>query len=216
MALAVSGSDINPLAPSNQLHPRILFSSSQVTTMIVKKQEEANVKTDIAEDSASNKRPANLLSLRRSSSSIPSSVLPPLPEGVSEDTRRNFFLKTKDSKIEADVTIVPCSVPDSVDEKGKRKVVLHAKMSDGRVALKLYDASPPPYQLNRHHLRRTHPPQPPSFLPRAITPQSQGWQNPLLRGCPSADHHFIRSFIKCFLGEFVAEEWGENGEEVTA
>jgi hypothetical protein len=56
---------------------------------------------------------------------------------VSEDTKGNFFLKTKDSKIEADVTIVPCSVPDSVDEKGKRKVVLHAKMSDGRVALKL-------------------------------------------------------------------------------
>jgi hypothetical protein len=53
MALAVSGSDINPLAPSNQLHPRTLFSSSQITTMIIKKQEEANAKIDIAEGSAS-------------------------------------------------------------------------------------------------------------------------------------------------------------------
>ena len=70
--------------------------------------------------------------------SIPSSVLPPLPEGVSEDARENLLLKTKDGKIEADVTIVPCSVPDSVDDKGKRKkVVLYAKTSDGKVTLKL-------------------------------------------------------------------------------
>jgi hypothetical protein len=25
-----------------------------------------------------------------------------------------------------------------------------------------------------------------------------------------------KGFIKCFLGEFLAEEWGETGEEVTA
>ena len=70
--------------------------------------------------------------------SIPSSVLPPLPEVVSEDARENLFLKTKDGKIEADVTIVPCSVPDSVDDKEKRKkVILYAKTSDGKVTLNL-------------------------------------------------------------------------------
>jgi len=74
--------------------------------------------------------------------SLSTSVLPPLPEGVSEDARENLFLKTKDGKIEADVTIVPGSVPDSIDQKGKRKkVVLHAKTSDGKVALKLVPPS---------------------------------------------------------------------------
>ena len=150
--------------------------------------------------------------------SIPSSVLPPLPEGVSEDARENLLLKTKDGKIEADVTIVPCSVPDSVDDKGKRKkVVLYAKTSDGKVALKLVCSalrlkvfllkltfcmmlarclhpfhSSPPYQLNNHHLRRKHPPQPPSFLPWAVTPQNQGRQSPFLRGGASAGHHVPR------------------------
>ena len=61
--------------------------------------------------------------------SIPSSVLPPLPEGTSEDARKNLFLETKDGKIEADVTLLPCSVPDSGDEKGRRgkRVVLYVK-----------------------------------------------------------------------------------------
>ena len=71
--------------------------------------------------------------------SIPSSVLPPLPEGTSEDARKNLFLETKDGKIKADVTLLPCSVPDSGDEKGRRgkRVVLYAKTSDGRVVFKM-------------------------------------------------------------------------------
>jgi hypothetical protein len=77
---------------------------------------------------------------------------------VSEDARENFFLKTKHGKIEAYMTTVLSSVPDSVDEKGKRKkVVLHAKTSDGGVMLNLrpesissgvnYTTTPPPFPL---------------------------------------------------------------------
>ena len=52
MTLAASGSDINPLARSNQLHPHTQFPPSQITAMIVKKQEAADAKIDNAEDSA--------------------------------------------------------------------------------------------------------------------------------------------------------------------
>lgn len=43
-----------------------------------------------------------------------------------------MLLATKDGKIEADLTLLPCSVPNS----GKR-VVLYAKTSDGKVVFKL-------------------------------------------------------------------------------
>ncbi|KIJ92087.1 hypothetical protein K443DRAFT_13872 [Laccaria amethystina LaAM-08-1] len=169
MALAVSGSDINPLAPSNQLQPRTQFSASQITTVIVKKQEEADVKIDSAEDSTTNNPPPTYSLPEASSSSSRPTVCPTNYTSISQrkssikgtwviDPSLSMPSSTKHGKIEAYMTTVLSSVPDSVDEKGKRKkVVLHAKTSDGGVMLNLrpesissgvnYTTTPPPFPL---------------------------------------------------------------------
>lgn len=150
--------------------------------------------------------------------SIPSSVLPALPEGTREEARKNLLLETKDGKIEADVTFLPCSLPESGDEKGRRgkRVVLYAKTSDGRVVFILacycsvlflrkkfltlcitYSMTPPPiqptptYKSNNHNHRRTHPPPPPPFLPRAMAPQTQGQESEVFRRVEGTDYDVL-------------------------
>ena len=95
-------------------------------------------------------KPTNYLSLTRSNGSlkgtfaidpslyIPSSFLPPLVDGETEETRANLRLASKSGSIDADISIVSNDFELADPPKGGRRLVtMDVKSSYGSITTKL-------------------------------------------------------------------------------
>lgn len=71
--------------------------------------------------------------------SIPSELLPPLPEGESETTRKNLSLQTKDGSINANIFVLLTTAEElqNMEEKMNLRTLIDTSTKDGHVTVKM-------------------------------------------------------------------------------
>lgn len=71
--------------------------------------------------------------------SIPSDLLPPLPEGESESTRKNLSLQTKDGTIIANIFVLLTTAEElqKMADKMNLRILIDTSTKDGHVMIKM-------------------------------------------------------------------------------
>lgn len=101
--------------------------------------------------STPNAQPCNFVSVSRRDSSIkgtwlldpmlsiPSDLLPPLPEGESESTRKNLSLQTKDGTIIANIFVLLTTAEElqKMADKMNLRILIDTSTKDGHVMIKM-------------------------------------------------------------------------------
>jgi len=97
-----------------------------------------------------NAQPCNFVSVSKKNSSIkgtwlldpmlsiPSELLPPLPEGESESTRKNLSLQTKDGSINANIFVLAEEL-QKTENKMNLRTIIDTSTEDGDVTIKMHE-----------------------------------------------------------------------------
>lgn len=107
-------------------------------------------------------KPSNYVSITRNNGSvknvwvldpslnIPASLLPPLSPEETEETRRNFDLKTFNGAIEADISITPYDYTRDSKQVSRKRTTIYVRSSNGGIMTKLHTPFAPrlPFYFN--------------------------------------------------------------------
>jgi len=98
-------------------------------------------------------KPSNFVYLSRANSSvkgtwvidpslsIPSSFLPPLVSGETEETRKNIFLESKNGVVDGEIFILPTSTDSLSAMLHRQRVLVRGSSRNGSVTTKIHDVS---------------------------------------------------------------------------